>query len=194
MYASLGVTPATCTFDRMCRGLLRATAVTRGVERTPNKSRHTKLTSEKKILPPLLPGFELATFRLRGRLSNQLSYPGRSRRVWYEMTLRLTRLIHFKNENPGWMVMGGLLRRTQISLTDVGCLMRWTRKRRRRETKLARHDQVHAWSWSFHCTANPFPGYSILNSEILPTPFLARNLKTLTFFKLQRYKHLYDRK
>ena len=33
------------------------------VERTPNKSRHTKLTLEKKILPPLLPGFELATFR-----------------------------------------------------------------------------------------------------------------------------------
>ena len=34
-----------------------------GVERTPNKSHHTKLTLEKKILLPLLPGFELATFR-----------------------------------------------------------------------------------------------------------------------------------
>ena len=30
------------------------------VKRTPNKSQHTKLTLEKKILSPLLPGFELA--------------------------------------------------------------------------------------------------------------------------------------
>ena len=40
-----------------------------GVERTPNKSQHTKLTLEKKILPSLLPGFELATFRSRVRCS-----------------------------------------------------------------------------------------------------------------------------
>ena len=38
-----------------------------GVERTPNNSQHTKLTLEKKILPPPLPGFELATFRSRVR-------------------------------------------------------------------------------------------------------------------------------
>ena len=42
-----------------------------GVEQTPNKSQHTKLTLEKKILPPLLPGFELATFRSRVPPSNQ---------------------------------------------------------------------------------------------------------------------------
>ena len=51
------------------RGLLRATAV-KVVERTPSKSQHTKLTLAKKILPPLLPGFELATFRSRVRRSN----------------------------------------------------------------------------------------------------------------------------
>ena len=34
-----------------------------GVEQTLNKSLHTKLTLEKKILLPLLLGFELATFR-----------------------------------------------------------------------------------------------------------------------------------
>ena len=34
-----------------------------GVELTPNKSQHTKLTLEKTILPLLLLGFELATFR-----------------------------------------------------------------------------------------------------------------------------------
>ena len=28
-----------------------------GVERTPNKSQHTKLTLEKNIFPPLLTGF-----------------------------------------------------------------------------------------------------------------------------------------
>ena len=33
-----------------------------GMEQTPNKSRQIKLTPEKKILLPLLPGFELATF------------------------------------------------------------------------------------------------------------------------------------
>ena len=41
-----------------------------GVERTPNKSQHTKLTPEKNILPPFLPGFELATFRSRVRRSS----------------------------------------------------------------------------------------------------------------------------
>ena len=46
-----------------------------GVQRTPNKSQHTKLTLEKKILPPLLAGFELATFRSRVRRSNQQAVP-----------------------------------------------------------------------------------------------------------------------
>ena len=45
-----------------------------GMERTPNKSQHTTLTLEKKILPPLLPRFERATFGLRVRRStNKLS-------------------------------------------------------------------------------------------------------------------------
>ena len=35
-----------------------------GVEWTPTRSQHTKLTLEKKILPLLLLGFELATFQL----------------------------------------------------------------------------------------------------------------------------------
>ena len=42
-----------------------------GVERTPNKSRQTNLALKKKILPLLLPGFELATFRSRVRRSYQ---------------------------------------------------------------------------------------------------------------------------
>ena len=41
-----------------------------GMKRTPIKSQHTKLTMEKKILPPLLLGFEVATFRLRVRRSD----------------------------------------------------------------------------------------------------------------------------
>ena len=45
-----------------------------GMERTPNEIQHTKSTLEKKILPPLLPGFELATFRSRVLCStNKLS-------------------------------------------------------------------------------------------------------------------------
>ena len=46
-----------------------------GVEGTPKKSQHTKLTLEKKILPLLLLGFELATFRSRVRRSNQQAIP-----------------------------------------------------------------------------------------------------------------------
>ena len=46
-----------------------------GVERTSNKSQHTRLGLEKKILPPLLPGFQLATFRSRVRRSYQQAIP-----------------------------------------------------------------------------------------------------------------------
>ena len=46
-----------------------------GVERTPDKSQHTTLTLEKKILPPLLPGFELSIFRSRLRRSYQQTIP-----------------------------------------------------------------------------------------------------------------------
>ena len=46
-----------------------------GVERTSIKSHHTKLTLEKKILPPLLPWFELATFQSRVRRSYQQAIP-----------------------------------------------------------------------------------------------------------------------
>ena len=52
------------------RDLLHATAVTRGWNGYRNKSQHRKLTLEKKILPPLLQGFEPATFRSRVRRSN----------------------------------------------------------------------------------------------------------------------------
>ena len=50
MYAYLGVT-GHLYFWQNDRGLLRVTAVTLGMERTPNKSQHTKLTLEKKFLP-----------------------------------------------------------------------------------------------------------------------------------------------
>ena len=57
-------------FWRNDRGLLRATAVTRGWNGYRNMSQHRKLTLEKKILPPLLQRFEPATFRSRVRRSN----------------------------------------------------------------------------------------------------------------------------
>ena len=46
-----------------------------GVQRTPNNSQHTQLTLNKKIVQPLLPGFELATFRSRVRRSIQQATP-----------------------------------------------------------------------------------------------------------------------
>ena len=54
------------------RDLLRATAVTRGWNGYRNKSQHRKSTLEKKILPPLLQGFEPATFQSRARRSLSL--------------------------------------------------------------------------------------------------------------------------
>ena len=46
-----------------------------GVERTMNKSQHIKLTLEKKILLPLLPGFELTTFQSQVQFSYQQAIP-----------------------------------------------------------------------------------------------------------------------
>ena len=66
VYARLAVT-CHVHFWQNDRGLLRATAVTRGWNRYRNKSRHRKLTLEKNILPPLLQGFEPATFPSRIR-------------------------------------------------------------------------------------------------------------------------------
>ena len=57
------------------RGLLRATAVTRGWNGYRNKSQHRKLTLEKKILPPLLQGFKPATFWSRVRRTNHWAIP-----------------------------------------------------------------------------------------------------------------------
>ena len=65
VYACLGITchlhfwqnyPPFFSFFLMCN------CGNMGVERTVNKSHHTKLTLEKKILLPLLLGFKLATF------------------------------------------------------------------------------------------------------------------------------------
>ena len=61
------------------------------VERTQNKSQHTKLTLEKKILQPLLPEFELATFRSRVRRSTTRVWSGirfTYGRTYNELTLR----------------------------------------------------------------------------------------------------------
>ena len=55
--------------------LLRATAVTRKWNGYRNKSQHRKSTLEKKILPPLLQGFELATFQSWVRRSNHWAIP-----------------------------------------------------------------------------------------------------------------------
>ena len=74
MYACLGVTYHS-HFWQNDRGLLRALAVTREWNGHRTNSQHTKLTLEKKILPKLLPVFELATFRSRVRRSNEQAIP-----------------------------------------------------------------------------------------------------------------------
>ena len=61
------------------RGLFYATAVTRGVERTPNKSQHTVLTLEKKIILPRAPaGFRTRNLSITSPTLLPTSYPGTS--------------------------------------------------------------------------------------------------------------------
>ena len=69
VYACLAVT-CHLRFWQNGRGLLRATAVTRGWNGYRNQSQHRKSTLDKKILSPLQQGFEPATFRSRVRRSN----------------------------------------------------------------------------------------------------------------------------
>ena len=77
VYACLAVT-CHLRFWQNNRGLLRATAVTRGWNGYRNKSQHRKSTLEKKILPPLQQGFEPATFRSRVRRSNHWAIPNQN--------------------------------------------------------------------------------------------------------------------
>ena len=73
LYACLAVT-CHLHFWQNDRGVLRATAVTRGWNGYRNKSQHRKLTMEKKILPPLLQGFEPRPFdHESGALTTELS-------------------------------------------------------------------------------------------------------------------------
>ena len=58
--------------------LLHATEVTQGWNRYWNKSQHRKSTLERKILLPLLQGFEPATFQSRVRRSNHWAIPAHS--------------------------------------------------------------------------------------------------------------------
>ena len=69
VYACLAVT-CHLHFWQNDRDLLRAIAVTLGWNGYRNKSQQRKLTLEKKILPPLLLGFEPATFQSRVCPSN----------------------------------------------------------------------------------------------------------------------------
>ena len=69
VYACLAVT-CHLHFWQNDRDLLRATAVAREWNGYRNKSQHRKSTLEKKILLPLLQGFEPATFQSRVRRSN----------------------------------------------------------------------------------------------------------------------------
>ena len=74
VYACLALT-CHLHFWQNDRDLLRATAVTRGWNRYRHQSQHRKSTMEKKILPPLLQGFEPGTFQSRVRRSNHWAIP-----------------------------------------------------------------------------------------------------------------------
>ena len=71
-----------------------------GVERTLDKSQHTKLNLEKKILSPLLPGFELANFRSRVRRFNK-----KLSRLSMPFKLNLNHSLHASNmTHSNWAI------------------------------------------------------------------------------------------
>ena len=55
-----------------CPGSFTSQCSNTGMERTLHKSQHTKLTLKRKILPPLLLGFKLTTFRSPVRRSTDM--------------------------------------------------------------------------------------------------------------------------
>ena len=78
------------------------------MEWTPNKSQHTKLTLEKKILSPLLPGFELATFRSRVRRPYQQAIPTKAQLVQTAAVIVLyTVYYHRHTAGRGCVQLGG---------------------------------------------------------------------------------------
>ena len=74
------------------------------VERTPNKSQLSKLTLEKKILPPLLRGFELATFRSRIQNAYQQVIPAPPVSRHFDKDLHAVRLAD--GSAPRWVNTG----------------------------------------------------------------------------------------
>ena len=94
VYACLAVT-CHLHFWQNDRGLLRATAGTRGWNGYRNESQHRKLTLEKKILPPLLQGFEPATFRSRVRRSNHWAIPAPKMTSFLDLSRYITKVSTF---------------------------------------------------------------------------------------------------
>ena len=99
------------------------------MERTPNQ--HAKLTLKKKILPPLLPGFELATFRSRVRRSNQqaISAPLYATSWWLPRNPygKIWLLLgcyhpvnHIRSPQDESMVKGGQENKTYLISKDTG--------------------------------------------------------------------------
>ena len=84
-----------------------------GVERTPNESQHIKLALEKNILPPLLQGLELATFRSRvwrsiNKPSIDTAYTWRGKDRQGEKKERKKSCEH-KRKLKGWAIIASAL-------------------------------------------------------------------------------------
>ena len=127
---SLHAKPHTCLavtchlhFWQNDRDLLHATAVTRGWNGYRNQSQHRKSTLEKKILPPLLQGFEPGTFQSRVRRSNHWAIPVPSTSYQQSNSGTLFPQILFE---PWpylqiYTVKVWMKRQMQIRITDLSC-------------------------------------------------------------------------
>ena len=96
--------PAFCLLCFGSGDKLAHTNSTLHAERTPNKRQHTKLTLEKKILPPPLPGFELATFWSRVRRSHEQVIPPPPQWLIRSVKTSITELRHGRSgdQKHGW--------------------------------------------------------------------------------------------
>ena len=153
MYACLGVTYHLLFLAEWLESFTCHCGNT-GVERTPNKSQHTKLTLEDKILLLLLLGFELATFQSRARRSNQQAIPA-PLKMHLKATLHTSTITHkctqstpqHNNHTP----------HMRKYITHKQCTEREREREREPKTTQYRNSSDHGWSshrWS-SCWLSP---------------------------------------
>ena len=142
--------------------LLRATAATRGWNRYQNNSQHRKLTLEKKILPPLLPGLEPTTFCPFSLSSSAYGPTLTLWKKWHKSRASRKQSHSFRpsipNMSDAWMtdVMSATgtstmapYRKSRMYFTDCAFTLKQSRKKEKQNKKTlkqSRKEKIHSRS------------------------------------------------